>query len=106
MAVERAWATVPVQVAPVIIPTEEHAEVQIISMISMLGAGKHTSAGIMAAVDTPVVMVVGAAEEKAEREETRVLIMGQAVVEGATAVAVLVSRGVAVVVVAVLSFPQ
>ena len=66
VAVDQAITTVPVEVAPDIIPTEEHAEVQI---MSGLGAGKHTSAGIMAAVDTPVVMVVGAAEEKAEGEK-------------------------------------
>jgi hypothetical protein len=57
-------AAVPVEVAPDIIQTEEHAEVQI---ISRLGADKHTSAGIMAEVDTPAVMVAGAAVEKAEK---------------------------------------
>jgi hypothetical protein len=92
--------------------------------MSELGADKHTSAGIMAAVHTPVVMVAGAAVEKAEKalsvlmavRLTRNILMDQAVVEGATAVAVLVSRCftqanhflcvAAVVVVAVLSFPQ
>ena len=89
-------APVPVEVAPDIISTEEHADNQ----LSVLGAGKHTSAGIMAEVDTPVVMVAGAEEEKAEKalsltmaaRLTRDIIMDQAVVEGATAVAVLVSR--------------
>jgi hypothetical protein len=97
VAVDQALATVPVEVAPDIIQTEEHAEVQI---ISRLGADKHTSAGIMAAVHTPVVMVAGAAVEKAEKAlpvilagiRSRNIVMDQAVVEGATAVAVLVSR--------------
>jgi hypothetical protein len=89
-------ATVPEAVAPDIIPMEEHADNQ----MSELGADKHTSAGIMAAVHTPVVMVAGAAVEKAEKalsvlmavRLTRNILMDQAVVEGATAVAVLVSR--------------
>ena len=53
----------------------------------------------MAAVDTSVVMVAGAAEEKAERViknlvEPINLMMEEAVAEGATAVAVLVTLGI------------
>ena len=54
--------TVPV--APDIIPTEDQPYRE---KVLKLGAGKHTSAGIMAVVHTPVVMVAGAAAEKAQR---------------------------------------
>ena len=69
-------ASVPVEVAPDIIQTEEHAAPQI---ISTLGADKHTSAGIMAGVDTPVVMVAGAVEEKAEKAFTIILPLAETV---------------------------